>query len=193
MRSAKDTFMVSAQMALIFKKGFQFLDSLRLCLKDEIMFLCWYSNKVRRSIIPRDSIQMMNVPSGRGKLPMCVFPNQDMFINIAIGFCTWMIFVAYQDITLFVFVLTASPSWILFTPSSPYLSSFPSGALFPSPMYMGKLVKTSSATGRFIPTRLSAINTWMPSFLKCFATIVPAHRNKYSIFQLRLQYGYENA
>ena len=77
---------------MIFKKCLQFLDTLCLRLKDKVMFLIGQGYKILRSIIVFDTVKVMNYPTFRQGLTMCLFPNKNMLENITMARSNaWMV------------------------------------------------------------------------------------------------------
>ncbi len=75
------------KLSLPIKQGFKFLDSLGFCSENKVMFFTRQTYKVGRSVIFRNTIKMMHVPSFGKFFTHALFPNKHMMANIALFIC----------------------------------------------------------------------------------------------------------
>ena len=81
----------SKELSLTVKQGFKFLDALGLRLKDEGMMLSRESDKIYRSVILFDTIQVMNYPALRQCFVVRSLPDKYMLINITALVRPWVL------------------------------------------------------------------------------------------------------
>lgn len=70
------------------EQGFKFLDAFGFSQQNRIMFLTRESNQVGYAVVPFYAIQMMDYPTIRQQLSVCLLPNQDVFPHPSIMFCS---------------------------------------------------------------------------------------------------------
>lgn len=99
---------------MIIKQCFQFLNSLCLCLKKQVVFFVRQGLKINKAIIIFNSIEMMDNPAFRKWRPMCLFPDKNMFQNIAVV-CTRMVRLINLHIALKGFNSTTFPACMIFS------------------------------------------------------------------------------
>lgn len=147
-------------MSLVVKLGFKFLDTLILCLKNEIMLFARQRYKIARAIIIFNTIEVVNNPTfGYGAI-MSLLPNKNMLCHITPYSCPRMAGVSNLNI----------PSLILKSPPLPIpaVSSFGVNGVW-GILHDSNLSRTTLASFSAGATHLSAITARMLMILIPFS------------------------
>lgn len=102
------------KLALPIHDSFQFLYSLGFSLKNKIMFLGRQTYEILRAVVILNPVKVMNYPAFRQRLVVSLFPNKDMFTDIAID-CSRMVGHSNMCISMRVYYTTTNPIMFLRT------------------------------------------------------------------------------
>lgn len=80
----------SDKLHLPIKRSLKFLYSFSFSLENKTMFHIRQGNKITKTIIIFDTIQMMNYPTFWQQSAICFFPNQSMFQRISMPVSLWV-------------------------------------------------------------------------------------------------------
>ena len=179
---------------MIIKKGFQFLNSFSLSLKQKVVLFAGQCLKIHKPIIRSNTIKMVDNPSIWQKSIVSFFPNKAMFRDITLVISSWMGRGFYANITTACYYLTTLPVRVfikckgslshqlaLTAPSRASSKSFPavytvvglSFRLLPHPIQSGLLANYSF--GRVIPFSFSSqyvlpFAIWTQLLIRCLAS-----------------------
>ena len=96
------------------KQSFKFLYPFCLSLKHKIMLLIRHGYQILGAIIILDAVQVVDYPAFRQWLAVSLFPNKNVFHNIAIFTCTMMLTFEYHNIVM-AFDFATFPIRVMFT------------------------------------------------------------------------------
>ena len=200
---------------LVIKQGFQFLNSFSLSLKDKVVFPIGETNKIQRTVIIRNPIQVMNNPAFRQRFAMGLLPDKDMFCYIAITECPWVVRLVDADIASVVFIFATFPSIVVlpFLPKSATFAfkhqQFTSTASTSSCSITNSLTaiytrpwqvknswsfsifgSTTFTSGRYSENKLPTINAGMPMCILPFSLPFPLVFHNYILADLDIDCNY---
>lgn len=146
------------------KYCFEFLNAFRFSLQYTSMCSIGKRLKINRAIIIFNPIQMMDYPTFRQRIVMCLFPYKDMLQDITISLCSRMIPILYKHVAIFILTLSPLPVMVLLSQLTKWKPVTHVAAITPTIFYRAR--KTAFSP---IPNKLAAIQARMHLFFCPFS------------------------
>jgi len=143
--------MILNKLPLTFKQSLKFLNTLRLGLKDEIVFLAGQCLEITKPVITGHTIKVVDNPTLRKLFAIVGFPYDYMLHHVSV----------------FLRSMVSGDSQLNISVSVIALPPVPFGMVLSSLQFSGTL----SATLRYCATQFTTIKAWMLGVLKVFAFI----------------------